>query len=61
MKQKLNKVARETNLYLKSYIKKQKKSNLIEPIKYGLFSGGKICCNPPASTEMVYNLNSNAV
>ena len=41
MKQKLNKVARETNLYLKSYIKKQKKSNLIEPIKYGLFSGGK--------------------
>ena len=41
MKNKLSKVARETNLYLKSYIIKQKKSNLIEPIKYGLFSGGK--------------------
>ena len=41
MKNKLNKIARETNLYLKSYIRKQKKSNLIGPIKYGLFSGGK--------------------
>ena len=41
MKQKLNKVARETNSYLKDYIRKQKKSNLIAPIKYGLFSGGK--------------------
>ena len=41
MKNKLSKVARETNLYLKSYIIKQKKSNLIEPIKYGLLSGGK--------------------
>ena len=41
MKNKLNKIARETNLYLKDYISKQKKSNLIAPIKYGLFSGGK--------------------
>ena len=41
MKNKLNKVARETNSYLKYYIRKQKKSNLIAPIKYGLFSGGK--------------------
>ena len=41
MKNKLNKVARDTNSYLKYYIRKQKKSNLIEPIKYGLFSGGK--------------------
>ncbi len=41
MKNKLIKVARETNLYLKDYIIKQKKSNLIGPIKYGLFSGGK--------------------
>ena len=41
MKNKLNKIARETNLYLKSYIRKQKKSNLIAPIKYGLFPGGK--------------------
>ena len=41
MKNKLNKIARETNLYLKGYIRKQKKTNLIGPIKYGLFSGGK--------------------
>ena len=41
MKNKLIKVARETNSYLKDYIRKQKKSNLIAPIKYGLLSGGK--------------------
>ncbi len=41
MKNKLNKIVRETNSYLKDYIRKQKKSNLIAPIKYGLFSGGK--------------------
>ena len=41
MKTKLNKIARDTNLFLKGFIKKQKKSELITPMKYGLFSGGK--------------------
>ena len=41
MKKKLNKIARDTNLFLLKFIKKQKKTNLIEPIKYSLFPGGK--------------------
>ena len=41
MKNELNKIARDTNLFLKNFIKIQKKSELIVPMKYGLFSGGK--------------------
>jgi farnesyl diphosphate synthase len=41
MQKKLNKIAKDTNLYLKKFIKKQKKSELIKPMQYGLFSGGK--------------------
>ena len=41
MKKKLNKIARDTNLFLKKFIKSQNKSELIIPMKYGLFSGGK--------------------
>ncbi len=41
MKKRLNRIARDTNLFLKRFIKKQKKSELIIPMKYGLFSGGK--------------------
>ena len=41
MKKKLNKIAKDTNLFLKTFINKQKKSELIIPMKYGLFSGGK--------------------
>ena len=41
MQKKLNKIARDTNLFLERYIKRQKKSELIIPMKYGLFSGGK--------------------
>jgi len=41
MQKKLNKIAKDTNSYLKSFIKKQKKSELITPMQYGLFSGGK--------------------
>ena len=41
MKKRLNKIARDTNLFLKRFIKKQEKSELIIPMKYSLFSGGK--------------------
>ena len=41
MQSKLNKIAKDTNFFLKGFIKKQKKSELIVPMKYGLFSGGK--------------------
>ena len=41
MQKKLNKIAKDTNILLKRFIKKQKKSELIIPMQYGLFSGGK--------------------
>ena len=41
MKNSLKKIAKDTNIYLKKYLKNQKKSNLLNPINYGLFSGGK--------------------
>ena len=41
MQKKLSKIALDTNLFLKRFIKKQKKSELIVPMQYGLFSGGK--------------------
>jgi len=41
MQKKLNKIAKDTNSFLKSFIKKQKKSELITAMQYGLFSGGK--------------------
>ena len=41
MQKTLNKIAKDTNLFLRSFIKKQKKSELIEAMQYGLFSGGK--------------------
>ena len=41
MKKELNKIAQDTNLFLKRYIKKQKNSDLVSAMKYGLFPGGK--------------------
>ncbi len=41
MKKKLNKIAKDTNLFLKKFILNQKKTDLLNPIKYGLLPGGK--------------------
>jgi farnesyl diphosphate synthase len=41
MQNKLIKIANDTNLYLKNFIKKQKKTELISAMNYGLFPGGK--------------------
>ena len=41
MKKKLNKVAIDTNLFLKKFIINQKKTDLLNPIRYGLLPGGK--------------------
>ena len=41
MQKKLNKIAKDTNSFLKRFIKYQKKTDLITPMQYGLFSGGK--------------------
>ena len=41
MKNSIKKIAKDTNIYLKKYLKNQKKSNLLNPISHGLFPGGK--------------------
>ena len=41
MKNELNKIARDTNFFLKNFLKKQGNSKLTPAIKYGLFPGGK--------------------
>ena len=41
MQKKLKRIALDTNIFLKSFIRQQKKTNLILPMRYGLFPGGK--------------------
>ena len=41
MKTKLNKIAQDTNNFLKKFIKKQNNSKLLPAMNYGLFPGGK--------------------
>jgi len=41
MRKKLNKIAKEINLFLKKYLKSQKKTELLKAMKYGLLPGGK--------------------
>ena len=41
MKKKLNRIAKDTNLFLKNFFNKQENSKLIQAMKYGLFPGGK--------------------
>ncbi len=41
MKKQLNKIAKDTNIFLNKYINSQKYSHLMSPMKYGLFPGGK--------------------
>jgi farnesyl diphosphate synthase len=41
MQKKLKRIAVDTNIFLKSFIKQQKKTDLIFPMQYGIFPGGK--------------------
>ena len=41
MQKKLDRIAKDTNFFLKRFIAKQKKTDLVVAMKYGLFSGGK--------------------
>jgi len=41
IEKKISKVAKDTNNFLKKFFLKQKKSNLIVPMRYGMFPGGK--------------------
>ena len=62
MQKKLKKIAKDTNFFLKKFIKKQKKSNLIIPMKYGLFSGGKkIRSKILVDVGTIFKLNYNSL
>tara|TARA_B100000900_G_C20484026_1_gene676689 strand:- start:221 stop:1093 length:873 start_codon:yes stop_codon:yes gene_type:complete len=41
MKNELQNIAKDTNIYLKKFINSQSNSKLVSPMKYGLFPGGK--------------------
>ena len=41
MKKKLNKIAKDTNNFLKEYLNSQRNTDLIKPMRYGLLPGGK--------------------
>ena len=41
MKNNLSKIAKDTNLFLKRFIKRQKRTELVAAMEYGLFPGGK--------------------
>ena len=41
VKKKLDKIAKDTNFYLKRFINKSSNSKLVLAMKYGLFPGGK--------------------
>ena len=41
MEKKLNKTGQDINKFLKNFLKKQKRTELIASMNYGLFPGGK--------------------
>ena len=41
MKKKLNKTVKDTNLFLSRFLSNQKRTDLIQPMRYGLLPGGK--------------------
>src|SRR6056300_1819733 len=62
MQNKLTKIAADTNSFLKRFIKKQKKTELILPMNYGLFSGGKkIRSKILFDVGSIFNINYNTL
>ena len=41
MKKKINNIAKDTNFFLSKFLSKQRKTDLIKPMKYSLLPGGK--------------------
>ena len=58
MKKKINKIAEDTNFFIKKFFNKQKKTELINPIKYGLLPGGKkIRSKILVDVGQIFNIN----
>jgi len=58
----LNKIAKDTNFFLKHYLKKQKYSVLTSAMNYGLFPGGKkIRSKILVDIGKIFNINYNSL
>ena len=60
LKNKLSVNAKKVDEFIKGYLRRQKKSSLIKPMKYGVLSGGKkIRSSIIISTGKLLNINPN--
>jgi len=58
----LNRIAKDTNKFLNSYIKRQSKTELIRPMRYGLLPGGKkIRSKILIDVGRIFNLNNGSL
>ena len=58
----LNRIAKDTNKFFSSYIKKQSKTELISPMRYGLLPGGKkIRSKILIDVGRIFNLNNGSL
>ena len=58
----LNRIAKDTNKFFNSYIKKQSKTELISPMRYGLLPGGKkIRSKILIDVGRIFNLNNGSL
>ena len=62
MKRKLHKIAKDTNSFLKKYLKLQKKTDLLKAMRYGLLPGGKkIRSIILVDVGKIFNINYNVL
>ena len=62
MKRKLHKIAKDTNSFLKKYLKKQKKTDLLKAMRYGVLPGGKkIRSKILVDVGKIFNINYNVL
>ena len=62
MKRKLHKIAKDTNSFLKKYLKLQKKTGLLKAMSYGLLPGGKkIRSKILVDFGKIFNINYNVL
>ncbi len=60
MKEELNKIAKDINIFIKKYLKSQKKRDLIIPMIYGILPGGKkIRSKILADVGKIFKINYN--
>ncbi len=60
MKEELNKIAKDINIFIRKYLKSQKKTDLIIPMTYGILPGGKkIRSKILADVGKIFKINYN--